>query len=62
MYADLGVAPPMMAIPYCETGVRSAVTFFTLRLIGYPNVRLFTGSWREWSSHPELPVATGDQP
>jgi thiosulfate/3-mercaptopyruvate sulfurtransferase len=36
--------------------VRSAVTFFTLRLIDYDKVKLFTGSWVEWSAHPELPV------
>jgi thiosulfate/3-mercaptopyruvate sulfurtransferase len=62
LYAELGVTPEKLVIPYCTTGVRSAVTYFTLRLIGYPNVRLFTGSWKEWSGHPELPVATGDEP
>jgi thiosulfate/3-mercaptopyruvate sulfurtransferase len=60
MYAALGVTPDKLVIPYCTTGVRSAVTYFTLRLIGYPDVRLFTGSWQEWSNHPELPVATGE--
>jgi thiosulfate/3-mercaptopyruvate sulfurtransferase len=56
------VTPDKLVIPYCTTGVRSAVTYVTLRLIGYPEVRLFTGSWKEWSSHPELPVATGEAP
>ena len=62
MYAELGVTPDKLVIPCCQTGVRSAVTYFTPRLIGYPNVRLFTGSWAEWSSHPELPAATGAAP
>jgi thiosulfate/3-mercaptopyruvate sulfurtransferase len=62
MYAAAGVTPDKTVIPYCSTGVRSAVTYFTLRLIGYDDVALFTGSWQEWSSHPELPVATGDEP
>ena len=56
MYAALGVTPDKHVIPYCTTGVRSAVTYFTLRLLGFPDVRLYTGSWAEWSSHPELPV------
>ena len=59
MYADAGVTTDKTVIPYCAIGVRSAATSFTLRLIGYEDVALFTGSWKEWSSHPESPVAPG---
>jgi len=62
LYADVGVTPDKRIIPYCSTGVRSAVTWFTLGKIGFPEVALFTGSWAEWSSHPEHPVATGSRP
>jgi thiosulfate/3-mercaptopyruvate sulfurtransferase len=44
MYEEAGITPDKRVIPYCSTGVRSAVTFFTLRLIGYQNVGLYTGS------------------
>lgn len=56
MYEAVEVTSDETVIPYCTTGVRSAATYFTLRLLGYDDVSLFTGSWREWSSHPELPV------
>lgn len=56
MYTAAGVVPEKKIIPYCSTGVRSAVTFLTLTLIGYPDVALFSGSWAEWSAHPDLPV------
>lgn len=62
LYADVGVTPDKRIIPYCSTGVRSAVTWFTLGMIGFSDVALFTGSWAEWSAHPELPVVTGSQP
>ncbi len=62
MYAAIGVTPDRMVIPYCTTGVRSAVTAHTLHLIGYERVALFTGSWQEWSSHPDAPVTGGDAP
>ena len=60
LYEDAGVTSDKTVIPYCTTGVRSAVTFFTLTLLGYPHVSLYTGSWEEWSQHPELPVEKGD--
>lgn len=62
LYEKAGVTPDKQIIPYCSTGVRSAVTWYTLRMIGFPEVALFTGSWAEWSAHPELPVTTGPRP
>jgi thiosulfate/3-mercaptopyruvate sulfurtransferase len=62
MYDAVGATPDKTVIPYCSTGVRSAVTYFTLRMLGYEHVMLFTGSFQEWSSHPDLPVTIGDQP
>lgn len=62
MYSQTGATPDKEIITYCSTGVRSAVTYFTLRLIGYDHVKLYTGSWAEWSQHPELPKTKGSQP
>ena len=58
MYAAAGVTPDLTVIPYCLTGVRSAVTYFTLRALGYEDVSLFTGSWAEWSADPSREVAS----
>ena len=62
LYAAVGATPDKRVIPYCTTGVRSAVTYFTLRLLGYERVALFTGSWAEWSARQELPRTTGTNP
>ena len=59
LYGAAGVAPDRRVVPYCTTGVRSAVTAFTLGLLGY-DVALFTGSWAEWTQGgSDRPVETG---
>jgi thiosulfate/3-mercaptopyruvate sulfurtransferase len=59
MYAAHGVTPENLVIPYCSTGVRSANTFFTLRALGYPKVKLFSGSFAEWTSDQSRPIESG---
>jgi len=56
MYYNLGVTPDKEAIPYCQGGYRSAHTYLALRLIGYPKVRNYLGSWREWGDRSDLPI------
>lgn len=59
MYDGIGATADKLVIPYCASGVRSAVTAFVLHLLGYENVALYTGSWLEWGEHPDTPKETG---
>jgi thiosulfate/3-mercaptopyruvate sulfurtransferase len=34
---------------YCRSGMRAAHTWLVLRKAGFPRVRLYDGSWQEWS-------------
>ncbi len=58
-FAAVGVTPDKHVIVYCSSGVRSAGVYFTLRLIGYDDVALFSGSYDEWSADPSRPVEKG---
>jgi thiosulfate/3-mercaptopyruvate sulfurtransferase len=55
-FAAIGVTPDTHVIAYCSSGVRSAALYFTLRLIGYENVALFSGSYDEWTADPSRPI------
>ena len=52
------MTPDKEIITYCGSGAWSAQAYFALRLLGYPRVRLYDGSWQEWSQDAALPVAT----
>ena len=56
MYQDAGVTPDREVITYCQGGYRAAQSYVALRLLGYPRVRMYIGSWKEWADRTELPI------
>jgi thiosulfate/3-mercaptopyruvate sulfurtransferase len=56
MYERAGVTPDKEVITYCQGGYRAAHTYLALRLLGYPRVRNYTGSWKEWGDREDLPI------
>jgi thiosulfate/3-mercaptopyruvate sulfurtransferase len=58
MYESAGVTPDKEVITYCQGGYRAAHGYLALRLLGYPRVRNYTGSWKEWGDREDLPVET----
>jgi len=57
LYQQAGVTPDKEIAVYCRTGVRASHDYFVLRMLGYPRVRLYDGSYLEWSADPALAVA-----
>lgn len=53
---DKGLHSSHEVITYCTGGVRSAWLYFILKLIGYPKVKNYPGSWWEWSRDFAAPV------
>jgi thiosulfate/3-mercaptopyruvate sulfurtransferase len=62
MYESAGVTPDKEVITYCQGGYRAAHTYLALRLLGYPNVRNYIGSWQEWGNREDLPLERPTKP
>jgi thiosulfate/3-mercaptopyruvate sulfurtransferase len=56
MYESAGVTPDREVLTYCQGGYRAAHSYIALRLLGYPRVRNYVGSWKEWGDREELPI------
>jgi thiosulfate/3-mercaptopyruvate sulfurtransferase len=56
-YAAQGITPDREIILYCNSSTEASHVFFALRyLLGYPKVRIFVGSWTQWSEREDLPI------
>jgi len=63
LFAESGITKDKEVIVHCRTGREASHLYFTLKyVLGYPNVRLYRGSWVEWSADQSLPVKTGPDP
>ncbi|WP_224725102.1 sulfurtransferase [Paenibacillus vietnamensis] len=56
-----GISQDDEIIVYCGSGVTATPNVFALQDAGFRNVKLYAGSWSDWSSDKGNPVAVGDQ-
>jgi thiosulfate/3-mercaptopyruvate sulfurtransferase len=55
IFRAAGAVPGRTVIVYCRTGLQASHSYFVARYLGY-DVRLYDGSFLEWSRSEELPV------
>jgi thiosulfate/3-mercaptopyruvate sulfurtransferase len=57
--ATVGIKPETPVYLYCFKGARASNTFLALKEAGVKDVRMYFGSWNEWSRDPSLPIEEG---
>ncbi|MES2685445.1 MAG: sulfurtransferase [Pseudomonadota bacterium] len=56
--ATAGIATDDTVYLYCFKGARASNTFLALKQAGFNDVRMYFGSWNEWSRDDSLPIDT----
>ena len=51
-----GITRDRDVITHCQTHHRSGLTYMAARLLGFPRIRAYHGSWSEWGNRPDTPI------
>jgi thiosulfate/3-mercaptopyruvate sulfurtransferase len=57
--ATVGITRDTPVYLYCFKGARASNSFLALKQAGVRDVRIYFGSWNEWSRNPALPIEEG---
>ncbi|MEI2385152.1 sulfurtransferase [Breoghania sp. JC706] len=57
--ATVGITPETPVYLYCFKGARASNTYLALKEAGVKDVKIYFGSWNEWSRDPALPIEEG---
>ncbi|WP_263056474.1 3-mercaptopyruvate sulfurtransferase [Pantoea agglomerans] len=57
LFADAGVDITQPVVASCGSGVTAVVVILALTALGARDVTLYDGSWGEWGSRDDLPIA-----
>jgi thiosulfate/3-mercaptopyruvate sulfurtransferase len=56
---SVGITPETPVYLFCFKGARASNSLVALKEAGVTDVRLYFGSWNEWSRDPSLPIESG---
>ncbi len=60
-FSSAGLSADDEIVVYCGSGVTATPNVLALQEAGFAKVKLYAGSWSDWISYPENPIATGEE-
>jgi len=54
--AALGITPDKTVVTHCQTHHRSGFTYLVGRILGFPSLKAYDGSWSEWGNRADTPI------
>ena len=62
-FVKAGITPDKTVYTYCHSSDRAAHAYMVLKhLLGYPDVKVYEGAWKEWGNLTALPAANETLP
>jgi thiosulfate/3-mercaptopyruvate sulfurtransferase len=61
-FIQAGAQEGRHVVAYCGSGISACHDLLALEVAGLGRGRLYPGSWSDWSSRPDAPIATGEDP
>ena len=53
---SLGITQDKAVITHCQTHHRSGLSYLAMKLLGYPDIKGYHGSWSEWGNREDTPI------
>ena len=53
---QLGLTKDKTIITHCQTHHRSGLSYLAMKILGYPSIKGYHGSWSEWGNREDTPI------
>lgn len=60
MLNERGLTPDKNIVTHCQSHHRSGLTYLVAKILGYPSIKGYHGSWSEWGNVDHTPIETGN--
>lgn len=52
----LELTPDKQIVTHCQTHHRSGLSYLAMKILGYPDIKAYHGSWSEWGNRDDTPI------